>query len=85
MPEFSTTEYVDIDINIDVDEFFYRMDNSEKQEMFDLLVEDGFGSVDGAPSNTNWGFIDAINKLSNNYYSLSNEEVDAVIKLVKRF
>jgi len=84
MPEFYTSEYVDIELDIDVDEFFDKMDNSEKREMFDLLIEDGFG-IDKAPSHTNWGFTEAINKLNNNYYQLTNEEEALIIKLAKRF
>jgi len=84
MPEFRTTEYVDIDLDIDVQEFYDEMDDSEKLEMFDLLIEDGFG-VDEALSHTNWEFTEAINKLNNNYYQLTNEEEALIIKLAKRF
>ena len=84
MPEFTVEEYIEIDAHIDVDEFFDKMDNSEKREMFDLLVEDGFG-VDDAPVHTNWEFKDDIEKLSENYYQLTNEEEALIIKLSKRF
>lgn len=84
MPTFVVEEYVEIDAHIDVDEFFDKMDNSEKQEMFDLLVEDGFG-VSGNQSHTNWEFKDAIEKLNENYYQLTNEEEALIIKLSKRF
>lgn len=84
MPEFVVEEYVEIDAHIDVDEFFDKMDNREKREMFDLLTEDGFGA-DDAPIHTNWEFKDAITKLSNNYYQLTNEEEALIIKLSKRF
>jgi hypothetical protein len=84
MPEFRTTEYVDVDIDIDVDEFFDKMDDSEKREMFDLLTEDGFGTSN-IDSYTNWEFKNAIEKLSENYYQLTNEEETLIIKLSKRF
>ena len=85
MPEFIVEECVEIDAYIYVDEFFDKMTNSEKLEMFDLLIEDGF-SVDGdTQSHTNWEFTEAITKLNTNYLSLTNEEVDTIIKLSKRF
>jgi V8-like Glu-specific endopeptidase len=84
MPEFYTSEYVDIELDINVDEFFDKMTNNEKLEMFDLLIKDGFG-IDEAPSHTNWEFTEAINKLNNNYYQLTNEEETLIIKLAKRF
>ena len=84
MPEFIVEEYVEIDAYIDVDEFFDKMTNSEKREMFDLLIEDGFGT-DEAPIHTNWEFRDAVSKLNTNYLNLTNEEVDTIIKLAKRF
>ncbi len=85
MPEFRTTEYIDIDLDIDVNEFFDEMTNSEKLEMFDLLIEDGFSVADKVQSHTNWEFKDAISKLNINYLNLTNEEVDTIIKLAKRF
>jgi hypothetical protein len=84
MPEFYTSEYVNIELDIDVDEFFDKMTNSEKLEMFDLLLEDGFG-VDEASPHTNWEFTESINKLNNNYHQLTNEEEALIIKLAKRF
>jgi hypothetical protein len=84
MPEFRTEEYIDIDIDIDVDEFFFKMTNSEKRKMFDLLVEDGFG-IGEVQSHSNWEFTDAIAKLTFNYFSLTNEEINTIIKLSKRF
>ena len=85
MPEFRTTEYIDIDLDIDVNEFFDEMTNSEKLEMFDLLIEDGFSVADEVQSHTNWEFKDAISKLNINYLNLTNEDVDTIIKLAKRF
>jgi len=84
MPEFYTSEYVDIELDIDVDEFFDKMTNSEKREMFDLLVEDGFGIGETQP-HTNWEFTEAIAKLNTNYLNLTNEETDLIIRLSKRF
>lgn len=82
--EINVDEYINVDVYVDVEDFYAEMDDAEKKEMLDLLTENGF-TAGSSKSHTNWEFIDAINKLSNNYYSLSNEEIDAVIKLAKRF
>ena len=82
--EVNIDEYVDVDLDIEVQEFYDEMNDAERKEMFDLLVKNGF-----APSNIqshlNWEFTNAIVKLSSNYFSLTNEEINTIIKLSKRF
>jgi len=41
MPYFSDYQEVDVEMNIDVDEFYEEMDHSERQEMYELLVKNG--------------------------------------------
>lgn len=79
--------WVDADVDIEVEEFFDEMTTKEKQEMFDLLVEDGFkGEITTTPSgHSSWEFDEAIIKLKTNYYTLSKEETDTIISLSKRF
>ena len=88
MPQFSEYQDVEVDVvmNIDVDEYFEEMDNSERQEMYDLLIAKGFGFGENSPSGrSSWEFDEAMNKLKQNYHSLTNEETDLIIKLSKRF
>jgi hypothetical protein len=90
MPSFSKEvnidEYVDVDIYIDIYDFYIEMDDNEKKEMLKYLIKDGFGSDINSPSGrSSWEFDGAILKLKKNYLSLSNEETDLIIKISKRF
>jgi len=86
MPRFSEYQDVEVDMDIDVDEFFEEMNSSERQEMYDLLVEKGYGIGENTPSGrSSWEFDEAMGKLKQNYHSLSNQETDLIIKLAKRF
>ena len=88
MPKFTESvyvkEYVDVDININVGDFYDEMDDNESRQMLKLLIEDGY-EVPTTASSNNWEFIDAMKKLSNNYYQLTNEEEALIIALSKRF
>ena len=88
MPKFTESvyvkEYVDVDININVGDFYDEMDDNESRQMLKLLIEDGYDEHTTASCN-NWEFIDAMKKLSNNYYQLTNEEEALIIALSKRF
>jgi hypothetical protein len=89
MPRFSkevnVDEYVDVDLDIDVDEYFDEMDEDECKEMARLLTKEGYIEADPSTSRSSWEFDEAIIKLKQNYYVLTNEETDLIIKLAKRF
>lgn len=92
MPSFSkevnVDEYVDVDLDISVSEFFDELDDDEKKEMYELLIGDGvgYGSDINQPSGrVSWEFDDAIVKLKKNYYALTNEEIELLVKMSKRF
>ena len=88
MPKFTESvcveEYVDVDIDVSVEEFYDEMNSHEAKKMLQLLIEDGYGVPTPASIN-NWEFTDAITKLSSNYYQLTNEEEALIISLSKRF
>lgn len=86
MPRFSEYQDIDVQMDIDVDDFYEEMDHSERQEMYDLLVEKGYGFGENTSSGrSSWEFDEAMGKLKQNYYALTNEETDLIIKLAKRF
>ena len=89
MPRFSkevnVDEYVDVDLDIDVEEYFEEMDEDECKEMASLLTKEGYIEVDPSTGRSSWEFDEAINKLKLNYYALTNEETDSIIKLANRF
>ena len=88
MPKFTESvcveEYVSVDIDVSVEDFYDEMDSEEAKQMLQLLIEDGYG-IPTPASIHNWEFTDAITKLSSNYYQLTNEEEALIIKLAKRF
>jgi len=88
MPQFSDYQDVEVDVvmNIDVDEYYEEMDDSDKREMFRLLVKNGYATqLRISSGRSSWEFDEAMDKLKQNYYALSNEETDLIIKLSKRF
>lgn len=87
MPTFDKSASVDVEIDVSVEDFYYEMNDHEREEMAKLLKEDGFLSQDlNAPSGrVSWKFDEAILKLKRSYYSLSNQEVEQIIHLAKRF
>lgn len=92
MPSFSkevnVDEYVDVDLDISVSEFFDELDDDEKKEMYELLIEDGIGyggDINQPSGRASWEFDDAIVKLKKNYYALTNEEIELLVKMSKRF
>jgi len=88
MPRF--TEYdapVDVEIDISVEEFFDEMDDEERREMFEFLIEDGTLS---AVSRTKISaaeneFETALTKLHGKWNLLSSEEEQIIFKIAKRF
>jgi hypothetical protein len=86
MPRFSDYQEVDVNMNIDVDEFYEEMDRSERKEMYQLLVKGGYvDGIEDLSGRSSWEFDEAMIKLKINYHSLTNEETDLIIKLAKRF
>lgn len=78
------------DLDIDVDDFYYEMSDREKQEMYELLKEDGYYSSfkksDEMPASVyEWEFIDTIEKISSNRLQLTNEEDEILKKIASRF
>jgi hypothetical protein len=89
MPKFSkevnVDEYVDVDLDIDVDEYFKEMDEEECREMASLLTKEGYIEADPSTGRSSWEFDEAINKIRLNYYALSNEDIAPILQLAKRF
>jgi hypothetical protein len=86
MPYFTQ----DNEFEIDVDDFYSEMSSREKEEMYDLLREDGYGSSfklsDEMPASVpEWEFINIISKISSNRLQLTSEEDEVLKKIASRF
>ena len=76
------------DLDIDVDDFYNEMSDREKQEMYEMLINDGYGF--GGNPNEPTGiltleFNEIIEKISSNRLRLTNEEDEMLKKIASRF
>jgi hypothetical protein len=86
MPYFTQ----DDEFEIDVDDFYSEMSSREKEEMYDLLKEDGYGSSfklsDEKPASVpEWEFINIMSKITVNRLQLTSEEDEMLKKIASRF
>jgi hypothetical protein len=83
MPQF----YVE-SLDIDVDEFLSSCDEGEIKEIITSLKEDGW--ITGSNVQDKLGilekeFSEKLDKLKNSYYRITNEELDILDNLVKKY
>ena len=81
-----------ISIDVDLDDIYREMDRRDKEKMAEWLEDDGyyFEEPEGCdiPSSTSSlenQFHDMLINLSSKFYQMSNEEVEMIIKLYKKY
>lgn len=87
-----------INISVDLDDIYSEMDSWDKKEMLDYLREDGYlteepSSInDGVslviPDNATLGQIEYLNlvsKVGGLYYRMSNEDMEIISKIIKKY
>lgn len=80
-----------IDVDIDTDDFYRECGPYEKRELAKWLSEDGYiDSKDVLCTNTKSSpietlFIDSLLKIQENYINLSQEEIDLISKIAKKY
>lgn len=88
MPDFTS------EIEIDVDEFWYECSTREKEELIDLLEEDGWVKrtspkgttpVENLPSVLELEYQDMINKLSYLRLQLSLEDEETIKDIIRKY
>lgn len=89
MPEFYQTVEVDAEVEVSVDEFYDACSSSEKEELVDLLKDDGYLKDEVITSeDTDTYMYDefniALQKLSANRLVLSVEEEEIIKKIASR-
>jgi hypothetical protein len=79
-----------VNINVDVGEIYNELSDREKHTLLDWLEDDGissYGNDDNAmsisPMREDWS--DTCIKLSHLYYRMTNEEQEAIEKIVKKY
>ena len=82
------------EVELEMDDIYYAMSSFDRQEMADLLYEEGYvaakdysieGQLEDLRGVTGDEFKKAILKLAANYYQLTPTETDVIIALAKRF
>lgn len=85
MPYF----YEEVEVDIEVSDFYDEMSNREKEKMYDYLIKDGYGSPlsqTHEPRNiVEWEFNEIIGKIVSNRLLLTAEEDEMLRKISSRF
>jgi ribosomal protein S8 len=89
MPEFYQTVEVDAEVEVSVDEFYDACSSSEKEELVDLLKDDGYLKDEVITSEDIETYMYdefniALQKLSTNRLVLSIEEEEIIKKIASR-
>jgi hypothetical protein len=77
-----------IDVDIDTDDYYRQCSDWEKRDLLKSLKEDGFlnGLEAEEPYTTGQAiFNDNIEKLKTKYFQLTNEEIELIEKLAKKY
>ena len=82
--------YIDTEVDIDPDNYYYAMSREEKEAMYGLLIENGYGdsfnSLDEPSRNLiEWEFQGIMEKIISNRLLLSAEEDEMLRKIASRF
>ena len=81
---------VTADVDIDIDDFYRELSSREKQDLVEWLKEDGYltnrdTELDEPGTALQDMFNENINKIKNSYYQLTNEEIELIEKLAKKY
>jgi hypothetical protein len=92
MPRFYEYEEVEVNIDIEVDDFLNKCSSSETEELIDALIEDGYlikncrnNFTDHDRSVPESMYVQAIDKLREKWNSLTSEEEQSILKIASRF
>jgi hypothetical protein len=82
--------YFTTEVDVYPSEFFHEMDDSEREEMLELLLEWQNKQNGKNPQSEPRGlfyleFSEAIDKIKSNYLTLTNEETELIISISKNF
>jgi hypothetical protein len=80
----------DVDVDIYIDAFYDELDSREKEQLVEWLKEDGYltnrdTELDEPGTVLQDMFNENINKIKNSYYQLTNEEIELIEKLAKKY
>jgi hypothetical protein len=89
MPSFTSYVETDVDVDIDVDEFIENCSDEDIDEILKILIEQGRMTKLFTSSKhslyTEEVWLETLNKLIINRLSLTNEEIETIENISKRF
>lgn len=89
MPRFYTSVDVEAEVDVDVNDFLSSCDSSDVEELIECLIEDGYiknsDVVKGNISIMEEDFIKQCRGLSDAYLQISNEDIEIIEKLYKKY
>lgn len=89
MPSFTSYVETDVDVDIDVDEFIDQCSDEDIDEIIKILSEQGritkLFTTSKVQLYTEQAWVETLNKLITNRLSLTNEEIETIEKISKRF
>jgi molybdopterin biosynthesis enzyme MoaB len=79
-----------VTVDVDLDDVYSELRDREKQLLVDWLKEDGYlinrdTELDKSCTALQDMFNENINKIKNSYYQLTNEEIELIEKLAKKY
>jgi hypothetical protein len=79
-----------VTVDVDLDDVYSELRDREKQLLVDWLKEDGYSinidpELDEPCTALQDMFNENINKIKNSYYQLTNEEIELIEKLAKKY
>jgi len=87
-----TAYNVDVEVDIDVDDFLSECSSREIKELINALIEDGhleknqfIKQPDDKKGVLEEEFLNKLEVLSTKYYSMSEEELDTIDKLYNKY
>ena len=81
---------VTADVDIDIDDFYRELSSREKQDLVEWLKEDGYlvgriAEYDTLGTPMQDMFNENMNKIAASYHLLTNEEIELIEKLAKKY
>jgi hypothetical protein len=90
MAKFTTSEWVDVDVSIDVDEFLANCSESEIESIIDYLIDEKIINESSLVSSNSRSiiedqWIENIQKLQSLYLTISKEDEDIIKSIINKY
>jgi hypothetical protein len=90
MAKFTTSEWVDVDVSIDVDEFLANCSKSEIESIIDYLIDENIINESSLVSSNSRSiiedqWIENIQKLQSLYLTISKEDEDIIKSIINKY